>query len=61
MDYDDEEIDYEATKTENLPTNWYKVLDLDRCVFVCSYTFGWTVYRPWGSRADEQLPSCECV
>uniref|UniRef100_A0A8C4X291 Polyglutamine-binding protein 1 n=1 Tax=Eptatretus burgeri TaxID=7764 RepID=A0A8C4X291_EPTBU len=29
VDYDDEEIDYEATKTENLPTNWYKVLDLD--------------------------------
>uniref|UniRef100_UPI00358ED18D polyglutamine-binding protein 1 n=1 Tax=Myxine glutinosa TaxID=7769 RepID=UPI00358ED18D len=29
VDYDDEEIDYEATKTENLPINWYKVLDLD--------------------------------
>lgn len=26
-DYDDNNVDYEATKHENLPPNWYKVFD----------------------------------
>ncbi|KAG9335290.1 hypothetical protein JZ751_005394 [Albula glossodonta] len=26
-DYDDNNVDYEATKVENLPPNWYKVFD----------------------------------
>lgn len=26
-DYDENEIDYESTKNENLPLNWYKVVD----------------------------------
>lgn len=28
-DYDDNDVDYEATRIENLPTNWYKVFDPD--------------------------------
>ncbi|CAM9863866.1 unnamed protein product [Lampetra fluviatilis] len=28
-DYDENEIDYESTKNENLPLNWYKVVDPD--------------------------------
>lgn len=46
-DYDDNNVDYEATKHENLPPNWYKVFDpawyvylshikscfLDKCVY----------------------------
>lgn len=26
-DYDDNNVDYEATRLENLPPNWYKVFD----------------------------------
>ena len=26
-DYDDNNVDYEATRAENLPPNWYKVFD----------------------------------
>lgn len=26
-DYDDNNVDYEATRHENLPPNWYKVFD----------------------------------
>jgi len=26
-DYDDNNVDYEATRLENLPANWYKVFD----------------------------------
>lgn len=26
-DYDDNNVDYEATRVENLPPNWYKVFD----------------------------------
>lgn len=26
-DYDDDYVDYEATRIENLPPNWYKVID----------------------------------
>ncbi|XP_034097220.1 polyglutamine-binding protein 1 [Gymnodraco acuticeps] len=26
-DYDDNNVDYESTRVENLPTNWYKVFD----------------------------------
>lgn len=26
-DYDDDHIDYEATRIENLPPSWYKVVD----------------------------------
>lgn len=26
-DYDDNNVDYEATRIENLPPNWYKVFD----------------------------------
>lgn len=26
-DYDDNHVDYEATRLENLPNNWYKVFD----------------------------------
>lgn len=26
-DYDDNNVDYEATRLENLPINWYKVFD----------------------------------
>uniref|UniRef100_A0A4W3GRY0 Uncharacterized protein n=1 Tax=Callorhinchus milii TaxID=7868 RepID=A0A4W3GRY0_CALMI len=29
-DYDDDHIDYESTRNENLPPNWYKVLEPNR-------------------------------
>lgn len=35
-DYDDNNVDYEATRLENLPPNWYKVFDPAWCVyFIC--------------------------
>lgn len=33
-DYDDNNVDYEATRVENLPPNWYKVFDLAWYVFL---------------------------
>lgn len=33
-DYDDNNVDYEATKHENLPPNWYKVFDPAWYVFL---------------------------
>lgn len=32
-DYDDNNVDYEATRLENLPPNWYKVFDAAWYVF----------------------------
>lgn len=37
-DYDDNDVDYEATRVENLPTNWYKVVDPD-----CGLPYYWNV------------------
>ncbi|XP_022526361.1 polyglutamine-binding protein 1 [Astyanax mexicanus] len=37
-DYDDNNVDYEATRVENLPTNWYKVLDP-----TCGLPYYWNV------------------
>ncbi|XP_062397787.1 polyglutamine-binding protein 1 [Sardina pilchardus] len=37
-DYDDNDVDYEATRIENLPTNWYKVFDPD-----CGLPYYWNV------------------
>lgn len=34
-DYDDNNVDYEATRHENLPPNWYKVFDPTWYVLVC--------------------------
>lgn len=49
-DYDDNNVDYEATKHENLPPNWYKVFD--PAWYVCFwvkvltfiYIFGTLIY-----------------
>lgn len=35
-DYDDNNVDYEATKHENLPPNWYKVFDPAWYVYLIS-------------------------
>lgn len=37
-DYDDDNVDYEATRIENLPPNWYKVFDPD-----CGLPYYWNV------------------
>ncbi|XP_037539967.1 polyglutamine-binding protein 1 [Nematolebias whitei] len=37
-DYDDNNVDYEATKAENLPPNWYKVFDP-----TCGLPYYWNV------------------
>lgn len=37
-DYDDNNVDYEATRQENLPPNWYKVFDP-----VCGLPYYWNV------------------
>ncbi|CAI5796103.1 polyglutamine-binding protein 1 [Podarcis lilfordi] len=37
-DYDDDHIDYEATRIENLPPNWYKVIDP-----ACGLPYYWNV------------------
>lgn len=35
-DYDDNNVDYEATRLENLPPNWYKVFDSAWYVYLIS-------------------------
>ncbi|KAM4021049.1 polyglutamine-binding protein 1 [Anomaloglossus baeobatrachus] len=37
-DYDDDNVDYEATRIENLPPNWYKVYDP-----ICCLPYYWNV------------------
>ncbi|KAJ8411967.1 hypothetical protein AAFF_G00142340 [Aldrovandia affinis] len=37
-DYDDNNVDYEATRVENLPSNWYKVFDP-----ACGLPYYWNV------------------
>ncbi|XP_023693345.1 polyglutamine-binding protein 1 [Paramormyrops kingsleyae] len=37
-DYDDNNVDYEATRVENLPINWYKVFDP-----ACGLPYYWNV------------------
>ncbi|XP_051950887.1 polyglutamine-binding protein 1 [Xyrauchen texanus] len=37
-DYDDNNVDYEATRIENLPTNWYKVFDS-----ICGLPYYWNI------------------
>ncbi|XP_048879040.1 polyglutamine-binding protein 1 [Brienomyrus brachyistius] len=37
-DYDDNNVDYEATRVENLPMNWYKVFDP-----ACGLPYYWNV------------------
>lgn len=37
-DYDDNNVDYEATRMENLPLNWYKVFDP-----ICGLPYYWNV------------------
>uniref|UniRef100_A0A8C5PEX0 Polyglutamine-binding protein 1 n=1 Tax=Leptobrachium leishanense TaxID=445787 RepID=A0A8C5PEX0_9ANUR len=37
-DYDDDHVDYEATRAEGLPPNWYKVLDP-----ICGLPYYWNV------------------
>ncbi|KAM3912435.1 polyglutamine-binding protein 1 [Leptodactylus fuscus] len=37
-DYDDDNVDYEATRIENLPPNWYKVFDP-----ICGLPYYWNV------------------
>ncbi|MBN3300084.1 PQBP1 protein, partial [Amia calva] len=37
-DYDDNNVDYEATRVENLPPNWYKVFDP-----ACGLPYYWNV------------------
>uniref|UniRef100_A0A3P8X4K1 Polyglutamine-binding protein 1 n=1 Tax=Cynoglossus semilaevis TaxID=244447 RepID=A0A3P8X4K1_CYNSE len=37
-DYDDNNVDYEATRLENLPPNWYKVFDA-----TCGLPYYWNV------------------
>ncbi|KAG7215975.1 hypothetical protein INR49_003496 [Caranx melampygus] len=37
-DYDDNNVDYEATRIENLPPNWYKVFDP-----ACGLPYYWNV------------------
>ncbi|KAJ8259255.1 hypothetical protein COCON_G00182670 [Conger conger] len=37
-DYDDNNVDYEATRVENLPSNWYKVFDP-----ACGLPYYWNI------------------
>ncbi|XP_063792072.1 polyglutamine-binding protein 1 [Pseudophryne corroboree] len=37
-DYDDDHVDYEGTRIENLPPNWYKVFDP-----ICGLPYYWNV------------------
>ncbi|XP_044856342.1 polyglutamine-binding protein 1 [Mauremys mutica] len=37
-DYDDDHVDYEATRIENLPPNWYKVFDP-----ICGLPYYWNM------------------
>ncbi|XP_048343860.1 polyglutamine-binding protein 1 isoform X1 [Sphaerodactylus townsendi] len=37
-DYDDDHVDYEATRMENLPPNWYKVIDP-----ICGFPYYWNI------------------
>ncbi|MEE6521084.1 hypothetical protein FKM82_019127 [Ascaphus truei] len=37
-DYDDDHVDYEATRVESLPPNWYKVFDP-----ICGLPYYWNV------------------
>ncbi|KAL7988192.1 hypothetical protein Chor_007111 [Crotalus horridus] len=37
-DYDDDHVDYEATRMESLPPNWYKVIDP-----ICCLPYYWNI------------------
>ncbi|XP_077185628.1 polyglutamine-binding protein 1 isoform X2 [Paroedura picta] len=37
-DYDDDHVDYEATRIENLPPSWYKVIDP-----ICGFPYYWNL------------------
>ncbi|KAM5145763.1 polyglutamine-binding protein 1 isoform 1-T3 [Mantella aurantiaca] len=51
-DYDDDNVDYEATRLENLPPNWYKVFDP-----VCGLPYYWNVETDMVSWLSPHDPS----
>ncbi|XP_033858522.2 polyglutamine-binding protein 1 [Acipenser ruthenus] len=51
-DYDDNNVDYEATQVENLPPNWYKVFDPD-----CGLPYYWNIETDMVSWLSPNDPS----
>uniref|UniRef100_A0A4X2LVH8 Polyglutamine-binding protein 1 n=1 Tax=Vombatus ursinus TaxID=29139 RepID=A0A4X2LVH8_VOMUR len=51
-DYDDDPVDYEATRLEGLPPNWYKVLDP-----ACGLPYYWNVETDLVSWLNPHDPS----
>uniref|UniRef100_A0A7N4PWA8 Polyglutamine-binding protein 1 n=1 Tax=Sarcophilus harrisii TaxID=9305 RepID=A0A7N4PWA8_SARHA len=51
-DYDDDPVDYEATRLEGLPPNWYKVFDP-----VCGLPYYWNVETDLVSWLNPHDPS----
>ncbi|XP_069798803.1 polyglutamine-binding protein 1 [Dendropsophus ebraccatus] len=51
-DYDDDNVDYEATRIENLPPNWYKVFDP-----ICGLPYYWNVETDMVSWLSPHDPS----
>ncbi|XP_071981169.1 polyglutamine-binding protein 1 [Engystomops pustulosus] len=55
-DYDDDNVDYEATRIENLPPNWYKVYDP-----ICGLPYYWNVETELVSWLSPHDPSAVIV
>ncbi|XP_040298077.1 polyglutamine-binding protein 1 [Bufo bufo] len=58
-DYDDNNVDYEATRLENLPPNWYKVFDP-----ICGLPYYWNVETDmvsWLSPHDPNAVITKCT
>ncbi|XP_056395961.1 polyglutamine-binding protein 1 isoform X1 [Hyla sarda] len=58
-DYDDDNVDYEATRIENLPPNWYKVYDP-----ICGLPYYWNVETDmvsWLSPHDPSAVLTKCI
>ncbi|XP_065427817.1 polyglutamine-binding protein 1-like isoform X1 [Chrysemys picta bellii] len=51
-DYDDDHVDYEATRIENLPPNWYKVFDP-----ICGLPYYWNMENDLVSWLSPNDPS----
>ncbi|XP_067408483.1 polyglutamine-binding protein 1 isoform X2 [Emydura macquarii macquarii] len=51
-DYDDDHVDYEATRLENLPPNWYKVFDP-----ICGLPYYWNMENDLVSWLSPNDPS----
>ncbi|KAM9324915.1 LOW QUALITY PROTEIN: polyglutamine-binding protein 1 [Gastrophryne carolinensis] len=55
-DYDDDHVDYEATRIENLPPNWYKVFDP-----ACGLPYYWNVETDLVSWLSPHDPSAVII